>query len=123
MEDETRQILSSVTLFVSHDVPNELKSTLRGPVSRWDLNGVFTLPEARRQGIAAATMAAAKQYAEREASFQGKDCLLTAVVYAANLTAKSYYENEGFAEYKRSQDQGRATCELALVSMSGDAAS
>lgn len=97
--------------------PAELKDkfSLAGPVLQWDLNGVFTLPEARRRGIAAAVMEAAKEHAMEEAFSRDSGCMLSVVVYSDNSAAKSWYEKMGFETYKDGADKGRPTSELALL--------
>ncbi|KAF3764858.1 hypothetical protein M406DRAFT_70629 [Cryphonectria parasitica EP155] len=126
-EDTTRSILSSITLVGPDPVSEELRSALNlagqtlppGQLLHWELNGVFTLPQARRCGIAAAVMSTARQHALAEAALQGSgDCLvvLTVVVYAENSGARSWYEKMGFTPYRQDkEDQGRATIELVQV--------
>jgi ribosomal protein S18 acetylase RimI-like enzyme len=86
-----RQIVSSLTLVVSES------NNLRG-VMRWDVNAVYTLPEARGRGIASAVMAAAKEFASAEAAARGRDWALMAVVLSTNAEAQSLYEKLGFKE-------------------------
>lgn len=116
-EDDRRRVLSSITLTGPNPVPEELKSkfSLAGPALQWELSGVFTLPEARRQGIAAAVMEAAMEHVLKEGEPRGSDCLLAVVVYTANDGANSWYEEMGFRAYSSGEDQGRSTSELALL--------
>ena len=95
-------------------VPAKLAARYPGPLVRWHVTGVFTLPEARRQGIANAVMTAGTQFAVHAAAAQGKDCLLTVDVYTDNASAKLHYEKAGFAVFSEGQDNGRPTAELAL---------
>lgn len=117
-EKKRRRIISSVTLLGPSPAPEGLTSRI-GPgraaaVPRWELNGVFTLPGARRRGAAAAVVRAAQAYALGAGGGGGGGCLLTAVVYAANGGAKLWYEEMGFEAHREGEDQGRPTSELAL---------
>lgn len=78
----------------------------------WRLNGVFTHPDARRRGIAAALMEATKRHAWDQAAARDSDGVMTVVVYTGNGAAKSWYEKMGFEQYNTSHDQGRPTSEL-----------
>lgn len=116
--DRSRRVLSSITLVGPESASEEQKHrlSLTGPVLQWELNGVFTLPEARRRGIAAAVMTAVKEHAIREASSKHSGCVLTVVVYTENsAAAKSWYEKMGFEALKGGEDKGRPTSELALL--------
>jgi GNAT superfamily N-acetyltransferase len=62
----------------------------------WHVNAVFTLPEARRKGVAAAVMAAAKQFACEQADARNRDFFLVATLLTANLGSKIFYEKLGF---------------------------
>ncbi|KAB5551375.1 hypothetical protein GE09DRAFT_1223169 [Coniochaeta sp. 2T2.1] len=97
---EGKKVLSSLTLFAFErnkqpDSPEPMA---------WYLNGVFTLPEARRKGISSAVMAAAKQFVQQQAGAQGRKFALVADVLTANLEAKLFYEKMGF-EVKSITDQ------------------
>jgi ribosomal protein S18 acetylase RimI-like enzyme len=83
-----RRVLSSLTLFASEDNPS-------GPMS-WHVNAVFTLPEARRKGIASAVMAAAKRFAKEQAQAGNRDFFLVVTVLPANPSAQLLYEKLGF---------------------------
>ena len=89
---EAKQVLSSLTLFAFErnkqpDSPDPMA---------WYLNGVFTLPEARRQGVSSAVMAAAKQFAREQPGAPRRKFSFVADVLAANPEAKSFYEKMGF---------------------------
>lgn len=60
------------------------------------LNGMFTRPEARGQGIAKALIERFFEYGRDEASKAGKDFVCTVVVDADNTPAKTLYEKSGF---------------------------
>jgi ribosomal protein S18 acetylase RimI-like enzyme len=62
----------------------------------WHVTGVFTLPEARRKGIASALMAAAKRFAWEQAEAQNRGCVLVVTVLTTNPDAKLLYEKLGF---------------------------
>lgn len=110
-------ILSSITLIGPNPLSEQVKSQfgLTGQVLRWELNGVFTLPAARRRGVAAAVLDAAKHHALQEAAAQNSACLLTVVVYTDNGAAKAWYEKMGFRVYHKGEDQGRPTSELGML--------
>ncbi|RKU45237.1 hypothetical protein DL546_002704 [Coniochaeta pulveracea] len=86
-----RRIVSSLTLVASEN--NDLQGLMR-----WDINAVYTLPEARRRGIASALIAAAQRYVTAEANARGRHRVLTAVVLSTNAEAQSLYEKLGFVE-------------------------
>lgn len=115
--EQDPSILSSISLIGPNAVSTQLKSQLglTGRVLSWELNGVFTLPAARRRGIAAAVITAAKKHALKEAVCKSSACLLTVVVYTDDRAAKSWYEKMGFKVYQESQDQGRPTSALAML--------
>lgn len=115
--DEDGRILSSLTLLGPGTSPEHLRSELglTSQVLCWDINGVFTLPSARRRGIAAAVMDAAKNHARGTVVSRGCGCLLKLVVYTDNGGAKAWYEKMGFKVYQDGEDQGRPTRELAML--------
>lgn len=87
-----RRVLSSLTLFAFES--NEQAASPE-PMA-WYVNAVFTLPEARRKGVASAVMAAAKQFAHKRAEAQKRNFFLVATVLSTNPSAKILYENLGF---------------------------
>lgn len=110
MQGEDRHILSSVTLIGPVPVPDDAvlarrqADKLTEPM-HWEVNAAYTIPEARRQGIAVAVMAAASQLALERASSQGRDCMLTAPVFEHNQSAKLLYEKCGFVTDNVQQGQ------------------
>ena len=64
--------------------------------SHWRINGMFTLPEARGQGIAKALIDAAKEFGGIQAEEAGKDVVLSIAVDEDNVAAKSLYSSCGF---------------------------
>lgn len=103
-----------MTIRDSLPVPPKLALKYPGPLVRWHVTGVFTLPDARRQGIANDVMKNGTQYAVRSAAAQGRNCLLTVDVYTDNASAKLHYEKAGFVVFSEGQDNGRPTAELAM---------
>lgn len=87
------QVISSLTLVASEG--NNQPASAAEPMS-WHVNGVFTLPEARRKGVASAVMARAKRFAQDEAEARNRGCVLVLAVLAANADAKILYEKLGF---------------------------
>lgn len=117
-EEIQPRILSSITLIGLGPMPNPINArfnTFDRPVLHWHVNGIFSHPEARRQGIAAALMDAAKQRALDEAEAQDGNVVLTVVVYTGNGAAKSWYEKMGFKEYHTGEDQGRPISKLFMI--------
>lgn len=96
-DKDHRRIVSSLTLVASES--NDLRGLMR-----WDINAVYTLPEARRRGVASALIAAAKQYASAEAEVRGRNWVLTAVVLSTNAEAQGLYEKLGFMEQSFTRD-------------------
>jgi ribosomal protein S18 acetylase RimI-like enzyme len=68
--------------------------------SHWRINGMFTLPEARGQGIAKALIEAAKKFCATQAQTSGKDHVLSIAVEEDNLPAKALYQRCGFVTIK-----------------------
>ncbi|KAJ9164570.1 Acyl-CoA N-acyltransferase [Coniochaeta hoffmannii] len=86
------RVISSLTLVALDDNDQPAPS---GTMS-WHVNAVFTLPEARRKGVASAVMAAAKRFAQEHAESRNRRFRLLVTVLTANLDAKLLYENLGF---------------------------
>lgn len=85
------------------------------PVLHWQLNGIFTHPEARRLGIARTVMEAVREHATKEADSVDNDVAMTVIVYTENGAAKSWYEQMGFKEFNTGEDQTGPTSELVLL--------
>ncbi|KAH8819265.1 hypothetical protein F5884DRAFT_8529 [Xylogone sp. PMI_703] len=71
-------------------------SGAKGTIAYFRINGVFTHPEARGHGIAAALMERAIFFATSHAGILGKELALSIVVGEENTPAKSLYEKSGF---------------------------
>lgn len=102
VDAEHRRILSSVTLVGPRPVPDDIQtvdlSMASGePPLHWQVNAVYTAPEARRRGIGIALMKAATRSAVEQAAGQGKDCLLTVLTDEVNARAMGLYQKAGFA--------------------------
>lgn len=96
--NESNEILSSLTLFGPMPLPETLithDDEAQMPL-HWAVNGVWTLPEARRKGISAALSSLAKEWAISQADAAGRDGLLTVLAYEANTSAIALYEKKGF---------------------------
>ncbi|RFU36047.1 hypothetical protein B7463_g358, partial [Scytalidium lignicola] len=70
--------------------------TCAGPVLYFRINGMFTHPEARGQGIASRLIKQALAFAEARAASLGKEFAVSIAVKAANTAAKALYEKCGF---------------------------
>lgn len=64
------------------------------------MNGVFTLPDVRGQGVGKALIEAALKYAGDEAAVQGKAFVCSVVVESENSGARRLYERCGFVAMK-----------------------
>jgi len=71
-------------------LPDDLKQ------SHWRVNGMFTLPEVRRQGVAKALMEKVIDFGSAEASRTGREFAASIVVDADNPAAKTLYERSGY---------------------------
>ena len=80
--------------------PWELKGGATQLQSHWRINGMFTLPQARGQGIAKALIKKALEYASTQAARSGKPLVASLVVDNANLAAKALYAKCGFSTIK-----------------------
>lgn len=70
------------------------------PYLHYRVNGMFTLPEARGQGIAQALIAKIVEYGSSEAAKCGKSFESTIVVDSDNPAARGLYEKCGFVAIK-----------------------
>jgi ribosomal protein S18 acetylase RimI-like enzyme len=68
--------------------------------SYWRINGMFTLPEVRGQGIAKALIEKAKVFGCEQAALSGKGFVGSIAVDADNLPAKALYKKCGFVTIK-----------------------
>jgi len=64
----------------------------------WDVNGVWTVPEARGRGVGQAVLGAARRFALERSAFQKSDCVMRVVAYETNQAARSFYCKAGFRE-------------------------
>lgn len=83
--------------------PSEAMQAIGGspqPFSHWRNNGMFTLPEARGQGIAQTLIKMAQEYGVARAAASGKDFIGTIVTESYNIAARSLYEKCGFVPIK-----------------------
>ncbi|TVY16891.1 hypothetical protein LARI1_G004130 [Lachnellula arida] len=76
------------------EIPEDLKE------SHWRVNGMFTLPEVRRQGVAKALIEKVVKFGSEEASRTGRTFAGTIVVDADNPAAKTLYERAGYVVIK-----------------------
>lgn len=102
VDAEHRRVLSSVTLIGPRPVPEDIQcaslSTTSGePPLHWQINAVYTAPEARRRGIGMAVITAAVRLAIEQAAGQGRGCLLTILTDEVNTMAMGLYQKAGFA--------------------------
>ena len=74
--------------------------------SHWRVNGMFTLPEARGQGIARALLEAAKKFGVYQAEASAKDLVISIAVDEDNAPARSLYERCGFVTIKDEINHG-----------------
>ncbi|KAK3368327.1 hypothetical protein B0H63DRAFT_75116 [Podospora didyma] len=66
------------------------------PLLKWDVAGMYTDKDSRREGIGATVLEAASQYAIRESEALGADCVVSLEITAANSGARTFYEKSGF---------------------------
>ncbi|KAA8567208.1 hypothetical protein MFRU_007g02750 [Monilinia fructicola] len=64
------------------------------------INGMFTLPEVRGQGVGRGLVEAALRYAGGEMAAQGKAFVCSVVVESDNIPARSLYEKCSFVPFK-----------------------
>ncbi|KAI0489519.1 hypothetical protein F4859DRAFT_154255 [Xylaria cf. heliscus] len=82
----------------SNAAANDSKHPADGESLCFQVSGVYTIPEARGQGLAKSLIKAATEEACNQArGQQGRPLVLSVVVYAANKAAISVYERCGFA--------------------------
>ncbi|KAI6372672.1 hypothetical protein MCOR25_003638 [Pyricularia grisea] len=67
-------------------------------IALWEVNAVFTLPDARRKGIATELLKEAMCWARKSAEAEGRLCVLAVRVYMANTTAAALYRAVGFVD-------------------------
>ncbi|KJZ68793.1 hypothetical protein HIM_11812 [Hirsutella minnesotensis 3608] len=118
---ETRAIVSSVTVVLGTPTPPELVSRLANeppPPRHWTVNAVYTVPKARRQGIAEAVLAAALQHVEEEAASEGRSYLVTVRAAGRNDSAVRMYEKAGFVVEQLRRSEGAVGDGHGLVLLS-----
>ncbi|KAJ6786726.1 hypothetical protein PWT90_09664 [Aphanocladium album] len=74
----------------------------------WAVNGVYTAPDARRQGIAKAVFERALDYAFATAEAEGKSCLVSVLARADNEVAIGIYQRMGFIDLSYATDNDNA---------------
>ncbi|TQV92408.1 GNAT family acetyltransferase [Cordyceps javanica] len=74
----------------------------------WAVNGVYTAPEARRQGIAKAVFETALAFSFASAEAERKSCLVSILAREENEVAIGMYRRMGFVDLSYVQDDGNA---------------
>ena len=127
------EVLSSATLIGPVPVPSEIvvssciaevqgqrqqqqQQQTEQPPLHWAVNGVWSLPAARRRGVGQAVMAAAARWASQQAAEAGRDGLLTTIAYETNTAAIAFYEKNGFVRCAGSQP-GQVQLKMELPSL------
>ncbi|TLS26571.1 hypothetical protein PpBr36_05119 [Pyricularia pennisetigena] len=87
------KVLSSLTLLRVVKGGGDDDST-----ALWEVNAVFTLPDARRRGIATALLKEAMCWARKSAEAEERLCVVAVDVYLANTTAARLYRTIGFSD-------------------------
>ncbi|TLD14863.1 hypothetical protein PspLS_10887, partial [Pyricularia sp. CBS 133598] len=85
------KVLSTLTLLRVVQGKGDIENT-----ALWEVNAVFTLPEARRRGIAVALLKEALCWARKSAEAEGRLCVVAVGVYFTNKTATALYRAAGF---------------------------
>jgi GNAT superfamily N-acetyltransferase len=84
----------------THDPWTVLGGNTNPTYLHWRINGMFTLPEARGQGVAKALVERATKYGSDEASKSGKVFAGSIAVHEDNPAARSLYAKCGFVPIK-----------------------
>lgn len=88
-QEEPNQIISSLTLVLDERTDEQ--------TNKWQVNGMFTLPEARGQGASRGVLEFAEKWAVDEQGKTGRECvLLSLAVMEGNKSAGRFYERVGF---------------------------
>ncbi|KAH8663113.1 hypothetical protein BGZ60DRAFT_412786 [Tricladium varicosporioides] len=82
--------------------------------SHWRVNGMFTLPEIRGKGIAKILMERGVNLGREEALKSGKDFVMSIVVDADNIAAKTLYKKSGFVTVKE-EPRSPGSTRIALL--------
>ncbi|KAK3337321.1 acyl-CoA N-acyltransferase [Cercophora scortea] len=112
-EEEDQPILSSATLIGPIPPPPAYASGSTEPL-HWEVNGVWTAPEARRNGLAQRVLEAAAAYAKAQATEKQRGCLLSVLVVRDNLAALSLYTACGYEVMSVQEEEQEATVRLAM---------
>jgi len=80
--------------------PMELNGGSPQPFAHWRFNGMFTLPEARGQGVAKALIKMGQEYGETRAAESKNEFVGSIVTESDNTAAVSLYEKCGFVIIK-----------------------
>lgn len=74
----------------------------------WAVNGVYTAPDARRQGIAKAVFEKALAFSFAAAEMEGKSCLVSIYAREENEVAIGMYQRMGFVDLSYVEADGNA---------------
>ncbi|KAK3695196.1 hypothetical protein B0T22DRAFT_370525, partial [Podospora appendiculata] len=94
-EEEGQPILSSATLIGPIPPPPGHATTTPEPL-HWEVNAVWTAPEARRNGLAQRVLEATAAHARAQATEKQRGCLLSVTVARDNPGALSLYAKCGY---------------------------
>jgi GNAT superfamily N-acetyltransferase len=89
------------------------------PVSHWCTNGMFVLPEARRQGIAKALIERSIEFGHEQAGLSGKEFVGSVGVNRDNHAARKLYEYTGYVAISSEPDPDAPTNVLLMKYVSG----
>ncbi|KAJ4159359.1 uncharacterized protein LMH87_008264 [Akanthomyces muscarius] len=113
-----RRVVSSLTL-IRGGQPSSLLAMAAGLVPEerdkdsatllhWAVNGVYTAPDARRQGIAKAVFEKALAFSFAAAEMEGKSCLVSIYAREENEVAIGMYQRMGFVDLSYVEADGNA---------------
>lgn len=116
IDDVTKDVICAVFLrelpqtASTTDDPNEQPGS--SPALIFGIYGLWTIPTARRRGIALAVLEETKIQARRIAQARGGVCLLEVEAYDQNLGAIELYQKAGFVA---STGENRGMVKLSLM--------
>jgi GNAT superfamily N-acetyltransferase len=89
------------------------------PVSHWRTNGMFVLPEARRQGTAKALIERSIEFGHEQAALSGKGFVGSVGVDRDNHAARKLYEHAGYVTISSEPDPDAPRNVLLMKYVSG----
>ena len=108
VDGRDRTVLSAATLRGPLPAPSGLvtnKAIDSGGALFWSIAAVYTLPEARKKGLARRVLNRVLQVAKERGDVQGANTVITLGVLKGSVGARALYESCGFSMYNENEEE------------------